>query len=184
MRIDPPKRWELIVGAGLWLFAGAISLFFIGYPSGIGIADVLWFCFCISLGLVAAYGEAIRRSRVVVVDVPNGIVFVRRRSWLWQERCERYSLARFGRVRSIVGNIGKHNSVHVDLIERESGSALTLALYSPSSDAKSFMDIPTDREPWAAAELRREIARETGLIDSGFEGNQFPPPRAKVDGCQ
>lgn len=182
MRIEPPQRWELIFGVGIWLFVSIAILISAGPMPDIRSKEVLGSGLFASVALLFIYAELLRRSRLVEIDLEEGVVKISRRRWSWIKFYESYSLNRFGRVRSIVTNISKHNSVHVCLIERETGRALTLALFSPISGVKSFFDIPADEEPLAAAELRGSVARLTGLIDSGFEGSVFPPPSAKADG--
>ncbi|MBL8429538.1 MAG: hypothetical protein JNJ95_06585 [Dechloromonas sp.] len=170
----PAQRWELIVGAGVWLFV-AVAIFASADPVlDIRSREGLGFCLFASIGLLFCYAELLRCSVRADVDVVSRVVTVQRRNWLWQQVRNKYSLGRFGRVRSIFAMRGKYPKVRVELVERENACTLTLAEYTPESYFSDF-------EPQAAARLRKNVSVFTGLMDSGFEGVKRPFPKSKPD---
>lgn len=174
MTIAPPQRWELIIGAGVWLFVAVAIFASAGPVPDIRFQEGLGFCFFASIALLFCYAELLRCSVRADVDVVASVVMIQRRNWLWQRVCNNYSLGRFGRVRSIFAMRGKYPKVRVELVERENTCTLTLAEFSPESYF-------SDAEPQAAAWLRKNISAFTGLMDSGFEGVERPFPTSKPD---
>ena len=172
MKITPPLRWELIVGACVWLFLAAATLLAEGPLPDIFCGEVLGSSLFALVGLVFAYAEALRRSAWVEIDVAGGYVKLQRRNWLWQPVRENYLLARFGRVRSILAMRGKYPKIWVDLVELDDTRSVTLTIFTPRG---------IDGEPTGVEQLRQAVAEFSGVTNSGFEGAKFPLSRSLAD---
>jgi hypothetical protein len=135
--------------------------------------------FLVVAGLIP-YAELRQSSRSVLVDRTLGVIEVRQRNWLLQERAFVYSLSRFNRVRSLL-TPGRWPKVQVQLLEKEVGCALVVVSYSPASGARDFFSLPSYAEPEMAGQLRQQLAKYLGFPDLGYMGNLWYLPTSTPD---
>jgi len=126
----------------------------------------------VALAALVYWVKLVQRHRWCEIAPHANQVTVHSVSPFLAPREQHYPLSEFGSVRSYIAP-GRFARNRVELVTKAGGEALLVAWFAPSNGARSFWSMPTEAENPKAASLREAIAKQCGLIDSGFLGTKL-----------
>ena len=125
------------------------------------------FTYAILLLAYGAWGEFRENRREVEIKMDSRTVSIHERTLTGKRRISTFHLSSLTSVASYIGP-GKLNSVRVELFTHNLTHGLFVCRFEPA---------PNGAEPIEAQNLRNQLAVELGLVDEGFLGGRFRPPR-------
>lgn len=123
------------------------------------------------LFLLSAYSLS-QKPKVTEIDVQDGVVTQRYRSFFGISKVKRYSLKSFRSIRSYF-TAGRNTINVVELIAKGGRESVQIANFDPGSKDNGFFSSPKFTEAEDAEHLRKDIAAKCSLVDDGFVGVEW-----------